>query len=111
MGGPRPRVRPDQAPVEPPGTAPPAPPGPPGVPPNRPNPVVHPLAPGVEMVIELAVTAPVVSAVPTSLAHFRTARSVEAADWRSVKAVEEVRVSTTLESFLVDGLVSLTVTV
>jgi hypothetical protein len=73
--------------------------------------VVHPLAPGVEMVIERAVTAPVVSAVPTALAHLPTARSVAAADWRSVKAVEEVRVTTTLETFLVVGLVSLRVTV
>jgi hypothetical protein len=65
----------------------------------------------VERVIERAVTAPVESAVPTAVAHLPTARSVEAADWRSVKAVEEVRVTATLVTFLVVGLVSLTVTV
>jgi hypothetical protein len=72
--------------------------------------VVHPLAPGVERVIDRAVTAPVVSVVPTAEAHFPTARSEAAADWRWVKVVVEVRVTTTLEVLLVEGLVSLTVT-
>jgi hypothetical protein len=73
--------------------------------------VVQPLAPGVEMVIDRAVTAPVLSAAPTADAHLPTARSVEAAASRSVKVVDEVRVTTTLVVFLVVGLVSLTVTV
>ena len=69
------------------------------------------MAPGVEMTIDLAVTAPVVPAVPMALAHFPTARSVDDAVVRSVNVVEEVRVTTTLEVALVLGLVSLRVTV
>ncbi len=73
--------------------------------------MVQPLAPGVEMTIDRAVTAPVESAVPMAVAHLPTARSAAVADVRSVKVVEEVRVTTTLEVVLVEGLVSLTVTV
>ena len=81
-------------------------------PPRKPpKPAVHPLAPGVEMVIDVAVTAPVESAVPKALAHFPTARSVAAAVCRSVNVVAAVRVTTTVDAFLVAGLVSLTVTV
>ena len=72
--------------------------------------MVHPLAPGVEITIDLAVTAPVVLAVPMALAHLPTARSEAVAAVRSVNVVEEVRVTTTLEVFFVCGLVSLTVT-
>jgi hypothetical protein len=63
------------------------------------------------MVIDRAVTAPVLSAEPTAEAHLPTARSVEAAACRSVKVVEEVRVTTTLVVFLVVGFFSVTVTV
>jgi hypothetical protein len=42
------------------------------------------LAPGVEMVIESALIAPVVLALPLACAHLPTARSDEEADCRSV---------------------------
>ena len=87
-------------------------PGPPPAPPRKPsNPVVHPLAPGVEMTIDRAVTAPVELAEPMALAHFPTARSEEDAVVRSVNVVEEVSVTTTLDVFLVTESVSSTVTV
>jgi hypothetical protein len=69
------------------------------------------LAPGVEIVIVCAVTAPVLSAVPTAWAHLPTARSEGVAEVRSVKVVLEVRVTTTLVVCLVVGFDSLMVTV
>jgi hypothetical protein len=63
------------------------------------------------MVIERAVMAPVVLAVPRAVAHLPTARALDVAEVRSVKVVDEVRVTTTLVAFFVCGLVSLTVTV
>jgi len=69
------------------------------------------LAPAVEIEIERAVTAPVEPAWPTAVAHLPTARSLGAAGVRCVYVVEEVRVTTTLEVFLVAGFVSVTVTV
>jgi hypothetical protein len=58
--------------------------------------------------MEVAATAPVVSALPKELAHLPTARLADVADWRSLNVVDEVRVTTTVEVFFVDGLVSLT---
>jgi hypothetical protein len=69
------------------------------------------LAPGVEIVIDLAVMAPVELAVPIAWAHLPTSRSDEAAVVRSVNVVDEVKVMTMLEDALVVGLVSLTVAV
>ena len=63
------------------------------------------------MVIDCAVTAPVVPAGPTALAHLPTARSDADADVRSVKAVEDVKVTTTLAVPFVVRLVSVTVAV
>lgn len=60
--------------------------------------------------MDVAVTAPVESAVPKELAHLPTARSEDVADWRSVKVVDEVRLTTTLVVFVVRGMDSLTVT-
>jgi hypothetical protein len=71
---------------------------------------VHPLDPAVERVMERAVMAPVVSAVPTASAHLPTARSVADAIVRAVNVVAEVRLTTTFDFFFVTGLVSLTVT-
>jgi hypothetical protein len=62
------------------------------------------------MVMVFAVTAPVELAVPKAEAHFPTARSEELAVVRSVKVVDEVRVTTTGVLFLVAKSVSLTVT-
>jgi hypothetical protein len=98
-------VRPGQAPVAGPAAGPADPPG------KRPRPLAQPLAPGVEMVIDCALTAPVVPAGPTALAHLPTTRSEAEADVRWVKVVEEVRVTATLVVALVVGLVSLTVAV
>jgi hypothetical protein len=72
---------------------------------------VQPFGPGVEMLIELAVTAPVESAGPTAVAHLPTTRSLDEAVVRWVKVVDEVRVTTTLEVVDVLGFFSLTVTV
>lgn len=69
------------------------------------------MAPAVEMVIDRAVTAPVESAVPMAVAHLPTARSEAAAVVRSVNTVDEVRVTTTEEVFLVWGSVAVTVAV
>ena len=72
---------------------------------------MHPLAPGVEITIDRAVTAPVELAEPMALAHFPTARSEDDAVVRSVNVVEAVSVTVTLDVFLVAGSVSSTVTV
>jgi hypothetical protein len=72
---------------------------------------VHPLAPGVEMVMDVAAMAPVLFAAPLALAHLPTARSPAAADPVVEKVVVEVSVTTTVEVALVTGLDSLTVTV
>jgi hypothetical protein len=74
------------------------------------KPVLHPSAPAVEMVMDRADTAPVVSAVPRALAHLPTARSVAAADSLWVKTVVGRRVTETAEDFLVVRLVSVIVT-
>jgi len=63
------------------------------------------------MVSDVAVTAPVLLAGPTALAHLPTTRSVGDAVPVVVKVVEAVKVTTTLEVALVVGLVSLTDTV
>ena len=78
--------------------------------PNPANPCVQPLAPGLEMVIDRAVTAPVELADPMAMAHLPTAKSVADADVRWVNVVADASVTTTLEDTLVEGLVSLTVT-
>ena len=62
------------------------------------------------MVIDCAVMAPVVSALPLARAHLPTARSVEDAVPVVVKVVVDVRVTATLDAALVVGLVSLMVT-
>jgi hypothetical protein len=62
------------------------------------------------MVIDCAVMAPVVSALPLERAHLPTARSVEDAVPVVVKVVVDVRVTATLDAALVVGLVSLMVT-
>jgi hypothetical protein len=64
----------------------------------------------VETVIDCAVMAPVVSALPPARAHLPTARSVEDAGPVVVKVEVDVRVTTTLDTALVAGLVSLMVT-
>jgi hypothetical protein len=69
------------------------------------------LAPGVESVIDRAVTAPVESACPTAVAHLPTARSPAEPVVRWVYVVAAVNVTATLDVFCVWGLVSLTVTV
>lgn len=61
--------------------------------------------------MDVAATAPVLSAVPLARAHLPTARSVEVAGPVIEMVVAEVKVTTTLDVALVDGLVSLTVTV
>jgi hypothetical protein len=66
---------------------------------------------GEEIEIELAVIAPVLLAGPTAWAHLPTARSEDDAEVRSMKVVEAVRVTTTLEVARVRGLVSETLTV
>jgi hypothetical protein len=45
---------------------------------------VQPLAPGVERLMDWAVIAPVVLALPRAIAHLPTAKSDEDADWRTV---------------------------
>lgn len=62
------------------------------------------------MVIDVAATAPVLSAVPLARAHLPTARSLGAAVPVVANVVVEVRVTTTLVAALVVGLVSLNVT-
>jgi hypothetical protein len=74
-------------------------------------PLEQPEAPGVEMVIEVAAMAPVLSAVPLARAHLPTARSVGVAVPVVEKVVVEVKVTVTLDVALVEGLSSLTVTV
>jgi hypothetical protein len=81
------------------------------VPPGRPKPLEHPVDEAADRLIEVAVTAPVLSAEPTARAHLPTARSAEVAVALTVNVVAEVRVTTTLEVALVVGSVSLTVTV
>src|SRR5580704_4444139 len=54
--------------------------------------------------------APVLSAEPLARAHFPTARSVGDAEPMVVKVVAAVKVMTTLDVALVDGLVSVMVT-
>ncbi len=66
---------------------------------------------GAEMVSELAVTAPVESAVPTARAHWPTTMADAVAVTVVVNVVVPVRVTVTLDVFLVCGSVSLTVTV
>lgn len=61
--------------------------------------------------MDRAVMAPVVLAVPRAVAHLPTASALEVAVVRSVKVVDDVKVTTTLVVFFVCGLVSLTVTV
>jgi hypothetical protein len=62
------------------------------------------------MVIDRAAMAPVLSAEPLARAHFPTARSVGDAEPVVVKVVAAVKVTTTLDVALVDGLVSVMVT-
>jgi hypothetical protein len=94
-----------------PAGGPPGPPAPPPPRPKPPNPVLQLPETGDESEIELAVTAPVLPAVPTAVAHLPTARSEEDAEVRWVKVVDAVRVTTTLAAALVRGLVSETLTV
>ena len=76
---------------------------------NPPNPALHPFDPGEETVIDWAVTAPVVFAVPTARAHCPTTSADGDADWLEVYVVVDARVTTTELVLLVRGFVSSTV--
>lgn len=62
------------------------------------------------MVRVCAVTAPVLLAVPSARAHWPTTMAAAVAVWVVVNVVVPVRVTVTLDAFLVCGSVSLTVT-
>src|ERR1700730_15094175 len=81
-----------------------APPPVPAAPPRRPNPLEQPLAPGVLMLMEVAVIAPVVSADPRAWTHLPTARSVAAAAAVWVKVVELLTATVRGVTALVVGL-------